>query len=68
MDKKSSGRLGGLATLTKYGPDHFRMIGRMGAAAFHRKYSLYPTGTNNFIIVNRETGKIKNFIFYNRST
>lgn len=60
--KQSAGKLGGLATLSRYGPDHMRAIGKRGAATFWKRYSLRPIGTSRFAITNRETNKVIAFI------
>lgn len=60
--KKSAGQRGGLATLARHGPEHFRQIGQRGAATFHRRYKLEPFGLNDFRIVRRETGETVSFL------
>ncbi|MDD1711235.1 MAG: hypothetical protein LUQ37_10055, partial [Methanoregulaceae archaeon] len=57
MTKSEAGRLGGKKTLEVHGSSHMSEIGRRGAEVFHRRYRLEPKGTNDFYIVNRETGK-----------
>jgi hypothetical protein len=57
--RAAAGRLGGLATLRKYGREHFRKIGARGALITWLTYSLHPVGTSRFAMVNRETGEIK---------
>jgi hypothetical protein len=56
--KQSAGKLGGLATLARHGPDHMRAIGKRGAAAFWQRYTLRPAGTSQFAITDRETNKV----------
>jgi hypothetical protein len=60
--RKEAGRRGGLATLARYGVDHFRVIGRKGARVFHSRYRLDPVGLDDFAIVNRETNEVKAFL------
>lgn len=58
MTKAQAGALGGKMTARKYGPNHMRTIGRMGAIAFHAKYRLEPVNMDDFAIVERETGRV----------
>lgn len=51
-------RLGGLAVYAKYGKEHMQNIGRAGAMAFWKKYSLQPFQLTYYAIVERSTGKI----------
>jgi hypothetical protein len=37
LSKAEAGRLGGRATLAKYGPEHFRRLGQLGFAALARR-------------------------------
>jgi hypothetical protein len=60
--KAAAGRAGGLRTLEKYGVEHFKKIGAIGAKVFHRRYRLTPVGLDNFAIVNRETNEVKAFL------
>ena len=60
--RSKAGRRGGRSTLTKYGVDHFREIGKRGASVFHKRYRLEPVNISNFAIVNRETGEVKAFL------
>lgn len=53
MDKRQSGSLGGKATLKKYGKQHFQDL----AAKWHAKYELKPYNGNDFLIIDRATGK-----------
>ena len=57
--RKQAGQRGGLATLAKHGRDHFSAIGKKGAAVFWKRYHMAPAGTSGWVIVNRETGKVK---------
>lgn len=61
-NNRSSGRLGGLATLARHGHEHFSQIGRRGADVFHRRYKLEPFGLNDFAIVRRDTGETVSFL------
>lgn len=56
--KRTAGRLGGLATVRKYGSDHMREIGRRGAAATWRRYNLLPIGIGGYAMVERDTGAV----------
>lgn len=56
--KQQAGRRGGLTTARKYGSDYMREIGRRGAESFHARYTLEPYHTNDFLIVERATGRI----------
>ena len=38
LTKAEAGRLGGKATVKKYGPEHMRTIGKAGFAALRRKF------------------------------
>lgn len=58
MTKRDAGRLGGLATLAKHGPEHMRNIGRCGAAVFWKRYHLAPVDIAAFAIVERATGRV----------
>lgn len=58
MTKAEAGRLGGLATSRKYGPDYMAALGRRGAAAWHRKYNLIPYGVSGFAVQRRDTGEL----------
>jgi len=60
--KVSAGRRGGLATLARHGVEHFKKIGARGATVFHSRYKLVPVGQDDFAIVNRSTGEVKNFL------
>lgn len=62
MTKSEAGRLGGLATLKKYGRKHFVEAGRLGAQRTWSKYQLVPYRTSNFAMVDRETGEVKAFL------
>jgi len=56
MDKSQAGRLGGKATVKKYGSGHMSKIGKLGAKAFWDKYKLVKFGTSDFVIVFQKTG------------
>ena len=45
---------GGRATLAKYGRSHFQDLARR----WHEKYSLKKYGRNDFLIIERSTGRI----------
>lgn len=57
--KAKAGRLGGLATVKKYGREYMATIGRRGAAALYRRYRLTPAGVAGWALIDRETGKVK---------
>jgi hypothetical protein len=38
MDRRAAGRKGGLATLAKYGREHYRELGRKGFEGLARRY------------------------------
>lgn len=50
--------LGGQAVFRKYGSAYMSKIGRAGAVAFWKKYTVQPVQLTRFAIVNRETGEI----------
>lgn len=54
----SSGRLGGLATVRRYGVEHMREIGRRGALSFHMRYRLSPDGQSDFLVIVRASGRV----------
>jgi len=56
--KQSAGKIGGLATLARHGPDHMCKIGKRGAAATWAKYFLAPVNESQYAMVDRETNKI----------
>lgn len=58
MSKSQAGKLGGLATLKKHGKSHMATIGKKGAIAFWKKYTLKPVNLSHFAIVNRQSGII----------
>lgn len=62
MSKSEAGRLGGLATVAKFGRNYMRELGRKGAAEFWRKYSLKPYGQYQWAIVRREDNVIIGFM------
>jgi len=57
--KAEAGRLGGLATLKKYGRRHFKKLGKWGAHVMHATYRLDPIGQSDFVLVDRRTNKPK---------
>lgn len=63
MNKQEAGKLGGLSTYRKYGREHMSEIGKRGAYIFHKRYSIQPVMQSGYAIVERETGKIVNFLF-----
>jgi hypothetical protein len=61
LSKAQAGKLGGIATFKKYGSAYMSMIGKRGAAEFHRKYKIVPFGACKYAIVARETATAINF-------
>ena len=59
MDKRQAGRLGGLATVQKYGHEHMSKIGKKGAKVLYERYALRPYELNKFALVSRQDGEIK---------
>jgi hypothetical protein len=57
MSHSKAGRLGGLATYSKYGIEHYRIIGRKGAKVFWSRYTLRPVDVAAFAIIRRDTGE-----------
>ena len=53
MTATKRGRAGGLAVVAKYGRAHMQDLARR----WHQKYRLVKHGLNDFLIVNRATGK-----------
>lgn len=60
--RAAAGRRGGRATVARHGVEHMRTIGAKGAKVFHSRYKLEPVSLNDFAIVHRETGEVKNFL------
>ncbi|HEY3311204.1 MAG TPA: hypothetical protein VGK00_06140 [Anaerolineales bacterium] len=60
--KQSAGQKGGRKTLENHGAEHFRQIGRKGAAVTWQRYRLDPVGTSDFALVDRQTGEVKAFL------
>lgn len=59
MTRTEAAALGRQAQRKKYGDDFARILGRRGAAATHRLYTLLPCGVSGWRYVNRETGQEK---------
>jgi general stress protein YciG len=59
--KQTAGRMGGLATFARHGPDHMRTIGKRGAATFWKRYTMQPAGLSDFAIVKRKTNEVVAF-------
>ena len=57
--KQRAGALGGAATMARHGRDHMARIGRKGAEAFWKRYTVQPAGVSGWAIVERETGQVK---------
>lgn len=60
--KAEAGRLGGLATLKKFGRRYFKRLGRWGAHVMHATYRLDPVDLNDFALVHRETNEVKAYL------
>ena len=60
--KEEAGRLGGLATLKKFGKRHFKRLGKWGAHRMHATYRMVPVDQNDFALVHRETGEVKAYL------
>lgn len=54
MTKKQAASAGGRAVVAKYGRDHMRDL----AYKWHAKYELKPYDGNDFLIVERTTGRV----------
>lgn len=54
---QKAGSKGGWQTYQKHGSDHMKKIGSNGGKATMKKYRRVPYGTNDFILINRETGQ-----------
>ena len=67
MNRQDAGRIGGLATVAKHGRDHMHKIGRKGAAAFWKRYTLRPVDIAAFAIIERATGRAIGVTNCNRS-
>lgn len=57
--KQNAGRLGGLATVEKYGKPYMAEIGRKGACVTWQRYTILPVGIGAYALVDRESGKVK---------
>lgn len=57
--KAEAGRLGGLATLKKFGRRYFKKLGKWGAHVMHATYRLDPLGQSDFVLVDRRTNRPK---------
>ncbi len=54
MTKQQAASKGGQAVVKKYGREHMRGL----AYRWHAKYELRPYGHNDFLIVERATGRV----------
>jgi hypothetical protein len=54
MTKQQAASKGGQAVVAKYGVDHMRNL----AYRWHEKYELKPYSGNDFLIVERATGRV----------
>jgi len=53
MNKSQAGRLGGLATLGKYGKEHMSAIGKAGARSFYERYQWTPYRQSGWAIIRK---------------
>lgn len=58
MNRRASGRLGGLATAARYGRSYMRLIGKRGAATTWTRYVVVPVGQSGYAMVDRQTNKV----------
>jgi hypothetical protein len=57
MTKKECGAMGGKKTASKYGNEYMANLARKAAQAMHAKYEMVPFDQNDFMLVDRTTGK-----------
>lgn len=60
--KARAGRLGGLATVQRYGRAHMASIDRRGAEGLWKRYELRPAGTSDFALVRKSDGAVVAFL------
>jgi hypothetical protein len=53
MTKQEAGRLGGLSTVNKYGNNHMKSIGKLGAKKLWELYRMVPYDLSKFKLVKR---------------
>lgn len=58
MSKAQAGRLGGLATVRKYGRKHMKQIGRIGGEKTWSLYFLAPVGQSHYAMVRKSDNVI----------
>ena len=56
--KQSAGQMGGCATFARHGPDHYRQIGKRGAAVTWERHYLAPVNESQYAMVRRSDNKI----------
>lgn len=57
-----AGSKGGRSTVKRHGRQHMSRIGKRGAQSMHTTYRLEPVFLNDFAIVHRITGEVKNYL------
>ena len=62
--RAEAGKIGGTCTREKYGSDHYRKIGKLGAKTTWSRYGLKPVGQSGWAMVNRESNEVKTFVNY----
>lgn len=58
MNRADISSLGGQAVYKKYGSEYMSQLGRKGAIAFWKKYTVQPVQLTRFAIVERATGRV----------
>ena len=59
MSKAEAGRLGGKATVAKYGNEYMTDIASRGGTKTTLLYSIMPIGVAQYAMVSRATNKVK---------
>lgn len=57
--RRQAGKLGGLATVKKYGVGYMAEIGARGAKTLWLRYNLLPYQLAKYALVDRATGEVK---------
>jgi len=57
--KAKAGQKGGKSTAEKYGLEYMKTIGRKGGKKTSQLYKRIPISMNDFLIVERETGRVR---------
>ena len=53
------GSKGGKSTVKRHGKAYMAQLGKRGAAALWERYNLTPVGASGWVLVDRQTGKVK---------